>query len=349
VSLDANVRAVNGGFDLDVDLSVGSGETVAVVGPNGAGKSTLLRTLAGLLPLTDGRIVLGGEVFDCPAERVFRPPEDRPIGVVFQDLLLIPHLTALANVAFGLRCRGHSRQQARGEAGEWLDRLGLADKLHARPRNLSGGERQRVALARALATSPRLLLLDEPLSALDVGTRVDVRRHIVHALRTFDGVRVIITHDPTEALTLADRIVILEGGRIVQSGPPAEVTARPRSAYVARFVGLNLMTGSAHGHRVAVAGNELFSADEAEGEVCAVIHPRAVSVHLTAPEGSARNVWPGHITGVEVGVDAVRVTVDGKPPVVAEVTGAAVREMSLQIGAPVWVSVKAGEVQVFPV
>ena len=202
-----------GTFRLDVELTTKSGETVAVLGPNGSGKTTLFRCLAGLLPIDGGRIELDGEPLDDPAHDVFVRPERRPVAVVFQDYLLFPNLTALENVAFGLRARGVAKAEARARATAWLERVGLADHAHHRPRALSGGQAQRVALARALATEPRLLLLDEPLAALDAGTRGDVRRDLRRHLATFDGVRLLVTHDPVDAYALADRVVILEAGQ----------------------------------------------------------------------------------------------------------------------------------------
>ena len=248
---------------LQLDLRVDDGEVVALLGPNGAGKTTALRAIAGLRPLDAGRIELDGRVLDEPAAGTFVPPEQRSVGVVFQDHLLFPHLTALENVAFGLRARGVRRREARAAAQAWLDRMGLADVAGARPRTLSGGEAQRVALARALAVEPRLLLLDEPLAALDAGTRVRVRADLRRHLAAFPGGRLLVTHDPLDAIVLADRLVILERGRVTQTGTPAEVTARPASRYVAQLVGINLLFGTAAGERTVRldTGGELTLAD----------------------------------------------------------------------------------------
>lgn len=349
MNLHAEVRVTQGHFTLDVTVSAEQGEVVAVLGPNGAGKSTLLRTLAGLQPLAEGRIVLDGEVLDCPATRVFVPPERRPIGVVFQDHLLFPHLSAVDNVAFGLRRQGRKRSAARAEARGWLDRVGLLELADRRPRQLSGGQAQRVALVRALAIAPRLLLLDEPLSALDVQTRIEVRRDLRRMLATFPGVRLLVTHDPTEALTLADRLVIIEDGRIVQSGVPAEVTARPRSMYVAQFVGVNLLRGWADGDRVELGnGVHLKVPSAGTGEVFAVVHPHAVSLHTSPPHGSPRNVWPARVDSLDIEREVVRVALSGKPPLVAEVTAAAVAQLGLVPDRQVWASVKATEIAVYP-
>jgi molybdate transport system ATP-binding protein len=351
MTLEASVKLRLGALDLDLDLSVGADQVVAVLGPNGAGKTTLLRALAGLLPLDEGRAVLDGDVLEDAATGVRRPPEDRPVAVVFQDYLLFPHLSALENVAFGLRCRGVARTEARGRARRWLEGLGLADRADARPGELSGGQAQRVALARALATEPRLLLLDEPLSALDVSTRVAVRRDLRRHLASFPGIRLIVTHDPLEAMALADVLVVLEEGRLVQTGTPAEVSARPRSRYVADLVGVNLWRGrAADDHVVLEAGGTLQAPDAGgyEGEVFALVHPRAVSLHRRPPEGTPRNVWEGVAEGLDLEGDRVRVRVSGRLGIVAEVTPAAVAELALADGGRVWVSVKATEVAVYP-
>jgi molybdate transport system ATP-binding protein len=347
--LTARVVLRLGTLDLDVAIDAAPGEIVAVLGPNGAGKTTLLRALAGLVPLDRGRVELDGVVLTDVARRIHLPPERRPIGVVFQDYLLFPHLSALENVAFGLRARGIGTQEARERARSWLDRLGLGGNAEARPRALSGGQAQRVALARALAVDPRLLLLDEPLAALDVSARGDVRRDLKRHLASFTGMRIVITHDPLEAVALADRLVILERGRVVQTGSPTEVTQRPRSRYVADLVGVNLLRGTATAGQVVVSGGAtLQSADGVDGEVFAVIHPRAVALHRARPEGSPRNVWRGRASALDFQGDRVRVGIRGEMPIIAEVTPAAVTELELAEGGEVWVSVKATEITVYP-
>ena len=347
--LQADIALHLGSLALEIQLDAAPGEIVAVLGPNAAGKTTFLRALAGLVPLDRGKVTLDGVVFDDVERGVHVPPERRPIGVVFQDYLLFPHLSALENVAFGLRARGVGARDARARAGSWLERLGVGDCAVARPRALSGGQAQRVALARALAIDPRLLLLDEPLAALDASARGEVRRDLKRHLSSFAGIRIVITHDPLEAVALADRLVILEGGRVVQTGSPADVTQRPRSRYVADLVGVNLLRGTATAGRVALpSGASLQSADAADGEVFAVIHPRAVALHRARPEGSPRNVWPGRASTLDFQGDRVRVGVQGDMAIIAEVTPAAVRELDLAEGGDVWVSVKATEITIYP-
>jgi molybdate transport system ATP-binding protein len=349
VSLEARVELVLGQLQLDVDLAVASGELVVLLGPNGAGKTTLLRALAGLVPLDQGRVVLDGRVLEDAAAGEWVATEQRPVGFVFQDYLLFPHLSALENVAFGLRARGLGRAEARRRARAWLDRVGLAGHAGSRPRALSGGQAQRVALARAMVADPRLLLLDEPLAALDAATRSEVRRDLRRHLASFDGTRLLVTHDPLEAIALADRLVVLEEGRITQTGSPAEVSAQPRSRYVAELVGVNLYRGRADGRSVRLAdGGTVIAADIHHGEVFAAVHPHAVALHRRVPEGTPRNVWAGTADTLEVVGDRVRVRVAGPVPIVAEITPAAASELRLADGGQVWASVKATEVTVYP-
>jgi molybdate transport system ATP-binding protein len=349
VSLEARVELTLGQLHLDVDLAVASGELVVLLGPNGAGKTTLLRALAGLVLLDHGRVVLDGTVLEDAEAGEWMATEQRPIGFVFQDYLLFPHLSALENVAFGLRARGVPKAEARRRAAAWLDRVGLAAHTRARPRALSGGQAQRVALARAMVTDPRLLLLDEPLAAMDAVSRRDLRRDLRRHLASFDGTRLLVTHDPLEAMTMADRLVVLEGGRITQTGTPAEVSAQPRSRYVAELVGVNLFRGHAAGHTVRLAaGATLVAADGHDGEVFAAIHPHAVALHRHPPEGSPRNVLAGTAETLETAGDRVRVQVAGIVPIVAEVTPAAAGELRLADGGPVWASIKATEITIYP-
>jgi molybdate transport system ATP-binding protein len=350
VALRAEIALRLGDLDLQVALDVADGETVAVLGPNGAGKSTLLRALAGLVPLDDGHIAIDGVAVDEPATDTYVVPERRGVGVVFQDYLLFPHLTVLENVAFGLRSRGTSRADARRRAAHWLARVGVSDRGGVRPSALSGGQQQRVALARALVTEPRLLLLDEPLAALDVGTRTELRRDLRSHLATFLGARVLVTHELLDAVALADRLVVLEHGRVAQAGSVTDVASRPRSRYVADLVGINLFHGTGRGNAVETAsGGEVVTAERVSGEVYVAIHPHAVSLHRIQPEGSPRNVWRGRVEGTDLLGDRVRVHLAGSVPIVAEVTAAALAELELHDGSELWASVKATEVDVYPV
>lgn len=342
MTLSARLVVTRPRFQLDIELEVAAGEVVALLGPNGAGKTTALRALAGLTALSGGRIVLDGEALHLLAA------ERRPIGMVFQDYLLFPHLSALDNVAFGPRCRGASRKEARRGAAVWLEHVGLAEHAATKPRQLSGGQAQRVALARALAVEPRLLLMDEPLAALDAHTRLEVRSRLRRHLADFGGATVLVTHDPLDAMVLADRLVVIENGAVVQQGVPAEVARRPRTDYVARLVGLNLYRGIATGQRVAV-GEVIFSvAEQLEGPAFVAFPPSAVALYRTRPDGSPRNLWQATIEGIERHGDSVRVHLAGPIAAAADVTPAAVADLDLTPGQRIWASVKATETHGYP-
>jgi molybdate transport system ATP-binding protein len=349
VSLEARIEVALGELDLALDLRVEVGEIAAIVGPNGAGKTTLLRCLAGLLELNAGRVVLGGRVLEDVAGGVFVPPEERRVSVVFQSGLLFPHLDARDNVAFGLRCRGLRAPAARRAAEDWLERVGASAFARLRPGALSGGQAQRVALARALAVEPALLLLDEPLSALDVKSRAELRRALKRSLDAFPGVRLLVTHDPLEAIALADRLIVLEAGRVTQSGTPIEVARRPRSPYAADLAGVNLLRGVGRGSVVELAGGgRVAVVDAGSGDVFVAIHPRAVALYRSAPAGTPRNVWPGTIADLDGDEARVRVWIEGPVSLVAEITPAAQAALELRRGDAVFASVKATEIAVYP-
>ncbi|TCC15860.1 ABC transporter ATP-binding protein [Kribbella sindirgiensis] len=353
MTLYADVQVSRGSFELALDLTVEPGEVVALLGPNGAGKTTALRAIAGLLALDRGRIALDSTVWDEPP-RTFRTPDRRPIGVVFQDYLLFNHLSCLENVAFGLRARGVEKQTARLEAARWLETVGLSEYARTRPRALSGGQAQRVALARALTTDPELLLLDEPLAALDAGTTLHVRAELGQHLNRFEGRTLLVTHDPLDAMVLADRLVIIENGQVVQEGKPTEVAHRPRTDYVAQLVGLNLYRGDASGTAVRLPeGGTITLAEPATGPVHVAFPPTAVSLYVEPPSGSPRNTWPAVVTGIEQHAHTVRVRLDASPAgpadLLADITPAAVADLHLTPGQPLHTTLKATEVHTYPV
>jgi molybdate transport system ATP-binding protein len=335
-------------FTLSVDLTLQPGTVVAVLGPNGSGKSTLLRAIAGLQPLTTGAVAINGRTVD-DSTAVFVQPRDRAVGVVFQDYALFPHLSVLENVAFGPRARGEGRTTSRDTARAVLARLGIEDLADRRPGAISGGQAQRVALARALATSPDVLLLDEPLGALDVETRETVRTDLEVRLAAFDGCTILVTHDPLDAMLLADRVIVLEGGRIAQDGTPTELAHRPATPYVAALMGVTLLRGTASDGVLALdGGGTLHVADhEVAGRVLTVIRPESLTLHRQEPEGSARNVWQGTVASLQPSHDRVRVLVDGSPSVVAAVTPGAVADLGLSKGTIVWLSLKAVDLEVY--
>ncbi|GAA2264841.1 ABC transporter ATP-binding protein [Streptomyces ruber] len=351
--LDAHLVVDRGAFRLDVALRAAPGDVVALLGPNGAGKTTALRALAGLVPLDGGRLGLDGRLLDRT------PPESRPVGVVFQDYLLFPHLSALDNVAFGPRCHGATKAEARALAAALLERMGLADHAGAKPRKLSGGQAQRVALARALATRPRLLLLDEPLAALDARTRLDVRAQLRRHLADFEAVAVLVTHDPLDAMVLADRLVVIEHGHVVQEGTPGDVARRPRTDYIAHLVGLNLYQGRADGHTVHVDGSDdgtgtgtgpvIVTTEDLTGPVFVAFPPGAVTLHRERPAASsARNQWRCEVTGMEAHGDQIRADLTGGLRLTADLTTVAAAELGLHPGAEVWATVKAAQTHAYP-
>ncbi|MEE8603161.1 ABC transporter ATP-binding protein [Euzebya tangerina] len=364
--LQLAVTLRRGDLDLDIGLQVQPGEVVAIVGPNGAGKSTLLHLIAGLLSPDAGAIQIGARTLVDTARDVQLPPAARDIGVVFQSYRLFTHMSVLDNVVFGPRTgRRQTRADSRRRALEWLDTFGLAEQAGKKPTSLSGGQQQRVAVARALASDPACLLLDEPLAALDAESRADARRVLRTHLAAFDGPVLMVTHEPLEALALADQIVVLEEGRVTQTGSPADVARRPRSEWIAQLVGLNLFRGHRTGSQVDLADGGTIHVPgpntglagrtdreaprDATGEesVLAAVHPRSVSLHRAEPAGSPRNIWRGHLGQVEFAGDRVRVEVEGTPPIVAEVTAQAVADLDLAGGGAVWVSFKASEVAVY--
>ena len=355
LTMTASVQ--RGTFRLDVDVTVEPGEVLGVIGPNGSGKTTLLRALAGLTPITDGRITLGDQILDSVLPAAFVAPEQRPIGFVFQNYRLFPHLNVRDNVAFAPRCRKAGRKQSRLIADHWLHRLRLADLAERKPAQLSGGQAQRVALARALAADPGLLLLDEPLAALDARTKLEIRAELRRHLTEFPGATLLVTHDPLEAMVMADRLIVIEDGRIVQHGDPASVARRPATQYVARLVGLNLYRGTLGSYgRIILRDNagtlvttrHLPADDPPPGPVLVAIRPTAIAVHTARPDHSSpRNIWAGMVTGLELLTDRVRAQVTGRPSALVDLTPDAVAELDLVEGSEVWLSTKATDLDVY--
>jgi molybdenum ABC transporter ATP-binding protein len=320
-------------FRLELSLAVGR-ETVALVGPSGAGKTSVLRAIAGLARPERGRIALDGHVLFDAAAKIDRPPEDRRVGYVFQEYALFPHMTVRQNVAYS----GGTR------AAETLDRLRIAALAKAYPGELSGGERQRVGLARALARDPDVLLLDEPMSALDTHTRAGVRAELRRTLDDLDLPVLLVTHDFQDAAVLADRVGVLVDGRLLQVGKPGELVASPADPYVASFTGANVLAGIARpgpNGLTAVTlddGSTLYSVDAAEGPASVAVYPWEISIARDAPDDSSLNHVRGPIASlVRVG-NRARVQVG---PLVGEVTTASVERLGLHEGESVVASFKA--------
>jgi molybdate transport system ATP-binding protein len=326
-------------FTLELALDVAR-ETVALVGPSGAGKSTVLRAVAGLARPTSGTISVGGEVWYSSAERVNRPPEERSIGLVFQEYALFPHMTVRKNVAYG-----------GGRSGDVImRRLRIAHLAEAKPGDLSGGERQRVALARALARDPRLLLLDEPLSALDAHTKLAVRSELRELLAELGLPAILVTHDFEDAAILADRVGVLVEGRLVQYDAAENLVAAPANAFVATLTGANVLEGHARRHGdlteiTLVDGATIYSSDSASGPVAAVVYPWEIALSLARPDDSSLNHVLGPVASL-VGVDnRVRVRI-GR--LTAEVTRESAVRLGLAEGAPVVASFKATATRALP-
>jgi molybdate transport system ATP-binding protein len=336
--------------NLDIAFHLDDGETVAIMGPNGAGKSSILAILAGLLRPDSGRAELDGSVlFDVGpgSPSTWTPAHQRRIVLMAQDPLLFPHLSALDNVAFGPRSDGERTRGARQIARHWLDAVDAAQLADRRPGQLSGGQGQRVAIARALAARPQLLLLDEPMAALDVDAAPTLRQVIRRVLA--DRAAVIVTHDALDALVLATRVLVVDGGRVVESGPTREVLKRPRTAFTARVAGLNMVTGVAQGAGVREASGRVIEGMgagslPAGAPAVAVFSPSAVSVFRERPHGSPRNVLPVTVTGLEPRDELARVRADDLS---ADVTSPAVAELDLAPGAEVYFSIKASAVTVY--
>ena len=341
-ALQANFALPLRSFELALSLEVGG--TTALVGPSGAGKTSMLRVIAGLVRPPRGRVALGEEVWLDTERGVALPPEERRVGLVFQEYALFPHLSVRRNVAYGAGGR---------PVDELLERFRIAHLADARPGELSGGERQRVALARALAREPEVLLLDEPLAALDAHTRTAVRAELAELLRGLGLPALLVTHDYEDAAALADEVGVLVDGSLRQLASPAELVARPRDGFVAAFTGANLLHGRARrdgGSLTTVrleSGDEVFSADEAEGEVGVVVYPWEVSVSRTheAELGSALNVVRGEVGSVVEVANRVRVRVG---PLTAEVTTASAERLELGRGGVAYATFKATGTRLVP-
>ncbi len=349
------------GLEIDVDLpergvqlalSVAPGETCALIGPNGAGKSSVLESVIGVLPSAAGRIRLDGRLLAGPRVRV--PVHRRRVGWLAQRPLLFDHLDVRDNVAFGLVANGRPRQAARQRALEELRLVGAGELAKRRPAQLSGGQAQRVAIARALAAEPDALLLDEPLAAIDVQGAAEIRQVLAERLQALKLPVLLVTHDLIDLWRLADRVVVLDGGRIVEQGSLAEVMRRPRNEFPASLGGRNLIAGHAAGAEALEAGGlTVHGLPDAPlrfgAQTLALIDPAAIAVHRQHPEGSPRNVWPAQVVSIEPRGDAARLvcTASGQS-VIVDLTVAAVAELALAPGVPVWLSVKASQVLLYP-
>lgn len=346
-ALHAEFTHAVGDIELRVDLDVRAGDCLAMAGPSGAGKTTILRLLAGTARPDQGLVTHGEQVWVDTRDGVWLPPERRRCGYVFQDYALFPHLNAWRNVAYGLRSdRAPSRKAV---ALSLLEQFGLAARADAKPATLSGGERQRVALARALARRPDVLLLDEPLSALDARARASASRELTAALSSLDVPVVLVTHDFNEAALLGDVIAVIDHGRIIQQGSASELAAAPKSAFVADFTGAVVLTGFARRDQGGLTVVELdgggiaFAIEPAVGRVALSVHPWDITISGAPAHGdeSAQNRLSVRITSITTVGNRVRVGLAGAQPLAAEVTGQAVRDLELAVGLEVTATWKA--------
>ncbi|HPX36107.1 MAG TPA: ATP-binding cassette domain-containing protein [Mycobacterium sp.] len=344
---DLDVEATVAERGLDVGFSVAAGEVLAVLGPNGAGKSSIAAVIAGLLHADRAVVRVGDRILTDTGRGISVPVHERRIGLLHQDPLLFPHLSVLGNVEFAAR---HGGSGSKAGAGGWLEAVGVAELADRKPREISGGQAQRVALARALAADPDVLLLDEPLAGLDVAGAAMARAVLRRALAGGSRPALLITHDLLDVLALADRVLVLDAGRIAETGPVGRVLAAPRSSFGARFAGLNLVRG-------VLAGPGLLRTDDGqvwhgtEGEdlaagadVVAVFSPAAVAVYREQPQGSPRNSVRARVVALEISGAVIRVRTgdqtDGMPGLAADVTADAVADLRLAVGEQVWFTVK---------
>jgi len=349
--LEAQLEKRVGGLQVRVSLQVAEGQTMAIVGPTGCGKTTTLMMIAGLMRPDRGRITFNGHTLFDSEKEIDVPPERRNIGVVFQSHALFPHLSVFDNVAYGLRARGFPRREIERKVESITSVLGLKDLAQRRPRELSGGESQRVALARALVFDPPVLMLDEPLAALDLQTRHEVRRELRQVLRRFGKTTIVVTHDPIDALTLGSTICVLENGEVRQVGDRHALLAEPKSQFVAQFMGVNFFRGIARSvtgeglTEVEVAGQKVFTAERVSGETALTFLPSEVTVAREPPRGSALNVFRGEVSEIIPLGDRVRLSVDAGIPIVAEITAHSFASLAVSEASPVYVAFKATAVR----
>ena len=344
---------------VDVEFTVAPGEVLAVLGPNGAGKSTVLHVIAGLVRPDAGSVRVGDRVLTDVSTGTQVGTHDRRVGLLMQHPLLFPHLSAAANVAFGARSgKRLSRKASRAATEYWLTEVEAADLADRKPRQLSGGQAQRVALARAMAADPDVLLLDEPLTGLDVGVAAAMRKVLRRVLARDSRSSILVTHDLLDVVTLADRVIVLESGRVAESGPTTTVLAAPRSSFGARFAGINLVSGQAGAEATLVTSwQQVWHGAVDDGvqrgdPVAATFHPSAVAVYRDKPHGSPRNTIEVVIAELDSRGPAIRVRADeqpdGAPGLSADITAEAAADLRLGPGERVYFSIKSQEVSIHP-
>lgn len=358
MTLDLDIRAHVGSFTLEAALTAHSGEVLAILGPNGSGKSTLLGTIAGLVPAREGRIGLAGRLLEgrltAQDRHVWLPPERRRVALLGQRAMLLPHLSALENVAFGPRAQGVPRVTARGRAMSWLDEVGMGEYAERRPAQLSGGQQQRVALARALASEPDALLLDEPFTSLDTQTAAQARRLIAEQRDRVGVPMILVTHDPMDAVVLAARTLVLREGRVEQQGTTAEVLGHPRSPFVAAMAGVNLVTGAgeADGALRSEDGLRWRGRGDAVSTAAAgtcVFAPGSVRIHH-APEqvgdASAVNGWRGTVAMMDPVPGGIRLFTAEHPRIAVDCPSTTALALGIRLGTSLSFSIAPDDLSV---
>jgi len=348
----ASVSKRLGEFQADVTFEVRNGECVALVGPTGCGKTTTLRMIAGLEMPDSGRVVMDEVTLVDREQGICLAPQQRRMGVVFQDYALFPHMSVLQNVVYGASAQKQGKHRAQIAARRALATVGLEGLHRQRPSQLSGGQQQRAALARAIASGPRALLLDEPMSALDARTRRQVRGELRQLIARLGIQTIIVTHDPVDALTLGDAICVMDNGRVVQQGDRKELLSRPRSSFVAEFLGVNLLSGKArqgqHGmSEIHCDGTVFYALDSVEGDVLLTCNPWHVALSAERPAGSELNVLRGRVTEISHLGPRTRVTVENGVCLTAEITHASEERLNLRIGSQVYASFKASAAKAY--
>jgi len=349
--LDVDIESRAGAISVSCRFDVSPGSAVALVGASGAGKTTVLRSIAGLIHPQRGRVACERETWFDAQQHIWVPPQQRDCGFVFAEYALFAHMSVIENVAFGLRASGYPGKSAREKSLEALELVDVAALAQRSASSLSSGEAQRVAIARALALEPQVLLLDEPLSAIDVERRPPVREVLRQQIARAAMAAVLVTHEPIEAMLFSEMLVVMEAGAVVQRGSSAELRARPLTSYVAAFAGVNLYRGLAHPlangvSEVEVASARLVIVGQVSGPVALVIDPDAVVLSPARPESSARNALHGGVASVVPDGAAVRVSVASTPPIVARITKQSADELGITPGASVYATFKASEVRV---
>lgn len=364
-------------FHLKLEFQVPTGTTMVLLGESGAGKTTTLQLLAGLTYPQRGSIALDGQIYFDHATGIKCPPQERATGYVFQDYILFPHLSVFENIAFGLRAQRLASTTITQRVDEVLERLALTEFAQRRPHQLSGGQQQRVAIARALVLRPRLLLLDEPLAALDVQTRRDVRQELRQILQDLTITTVMVTHQYVEALLFGQQILVLDQGQVIQQGNQQELRESPRSSYIAELVGVNFFRGHISSYETATTC--IVQLADSQSQIIAtlreqisnepgkpigtdayvIVDPRSITLHTARPEGSARNIFQGEIlhllqlgSGPQSSKGQVRVSIRldnfaSNQPLQTEITSDSVTRMKLHEGQKLYATWKASEAWVY--